>query len=141
MRLEGSFSVDMPADVAWGLLEAPDRLLEGLTAGMQKVDGDSWQAIIAVPLSFGPIRYRFRWQAVERSGTQLRFRAHGDSEQNVIDLDARLALRQEDGRSRLDWRADITAGGVIASVGQRALGAVVEHQLAALLEGLAPRIE
>lgn len=140
MRIEGSFALDVPAEVAWGLLEAPDRLLEGLTPGVQRVDGDGWQAIIAVPLSFGPLRYRFRWQAVERSGRQLRLRAHGDGEQSVIDLDAKLALRDEDGRSRLDWRADITSGGVVASVGQRSLRAVVEHELAALLGGLAPRI-
>lgn len=141
MKLEGSFTLDLPADVVWGLLENPDRLLEGLTPSVQRIDRESWQASIAVPLSFGPARYRFRWQAVERSGKQLRLRAHADADQNVIDLDARLAVHEEDGRSRFEWRADITAGGVVASVGQRSFRAVLDHELAALLEGLAPRIK
>lgn len=123
MRFEGTVDIKAPRDRVWAFLMDPERV--GLCGpgveSIEVMDDTHYKATAKVGI--GVISARFlvdmtlaEQEPMERAVT----RAHGQAPGSAVDATAEMRLSDgAEGATRMDWHADVTIAGRIASVGAR----------------------
>jgi len=130
MEFEGEFTVDGRPDELWKYFTDPE-ILQDCAPGCQSMTLESPSELTTtLAVGVGSVKPTFDVEAVVTECTrpeQLEIRASGEASRNSFDVTARQELRDNgDGTTTVAWRADAQVSGLIASMGERALGSVAD---------------
>jgi carbon monoxide dehydrogenase subunit G len=137
MIVSGRASVPVAAPALWAALSDPARLGAALphVDGVD-VHGDGRFSARARPRTgLGETPLRMDFEIVERrEGEHVRIVGEGSAGENVVALAVDLDLAARGESTEASWTADVKVRGVLASLVQRALPALVVEQVDAVLE-------
>jgi uncharacterized protein len=136
MKVSGRTTVAMPAAELWAALSDPVRLGEAMPH-VDSVDshGDGSFSALARPrtgLGETPLRMDFEI-ADRREGEHVRIVGEGSAGENLVKLAVDLILAPSGDSSEASWTAEVQVRGVLASLVQRALPALVTEQVNGVL--------
>ena len=123
MQFKGTVQIDAPRDRVWEFLMDPDQVgscgpgVESIEA----IDADHFKARAKVGIGFISARFVVDMTVAERNEPDLAvLKAHGQAPGSAVDATASMALSgPAEGPTTMDWSADVTISGTLASVGAR----------------------
>jgi carbon monoxide dehydrogenase subunit G len=123
MQFKGTVQIDAPRDRVWAFLMDPDQVgscgpgVESIEA----IDADHFKARAKVGIGFISARFVVDMTVAERDEPDLAvLKAHGQAPGSAVDATASMALSgPAEGPTTMDWSADVTISGTLASVGAR----------------------
>jgi carbon monoxide dehydrogenase subunit G len=123
MQFKGTVQIDAPRDRVWAFLIDPDQV-GGCGPGVESieiVDADHFKAKAKVGVGFISARFVVEMTIAERHEPDLAIlKAHGQAPGSAVDATASMALSgPAEGPTQMDWAADVTISGTLASVGAR----------------------
>jgi carbon monoxide dehydrogenase subunit G len=127
MDLTGSYLVDAPRQQVWAHLLDP-RALSACVPGVQSldlVDTNTYRATMTA--GAGPVSGTFEGTVALAdivAPDSYRLVVQGKGRPGFVNGSAHVRLTDEGSATRVEVRADVQVGGLIASVGQRLLGSV-----------------
>lgn len=132
MHAEGSVTIDAPRGQVWAFLTDPNQVgkcAPGLES-MEIVEEDKrFRAVVSV--GFGSMKARFsadvEWVELAQPD-RAKMKAHGTAPGSTVDATSEMNLTEnEAGGTDLDWTADITIQGTIASLASRLMGSMTQR--------------
>lgn len=123
MQFKGTVQIDAPRDRVWAFLMDPQQVgscgpgVESIEA----IDADHFKAKAKVGIGFISARFVVDMTVAERQEPDLAvLKAHGQAPGSAVDATASMALAGPvEGPTTMDWAADVTISGTLASVGAR----------------------
>ncbi len=147
MHFEGSVSINAPREKVYAFLTDPNLVSQcapGLES-MQIVVPDKQFKVIA-SIGFGSVKVTFdvdvEWQDLQPPN-YARMKAHGKAPGSGADVvsDMRLSSNPENTVTELQWTADVSIVGSIASMAARLLGGMTKKLSGAFFECVKSKIE
>jgi carbon monoxide dehydrogenase subunit G len=136
MIVSGRTSVAMPAAELWSVLSDPVRLGEALphVDTVDVRDDANFSATLRVPTGLGQIPLRADFEIADRrEGEHVRIVGSAVAGENEVWMSIELDLSSQDEGSAASWTADVRVRGVLASLVQRNLPALVTDQVNGVL--------
>lgn len=146
MHLEGTVAIAAPRPKVWAFLTDPEAVAQ-CAPGVESLTivepARKFRAVASVGL--GSVKARFtldvEWvelQAPERALAK----AHGTAPGSTADVAGTLVLRETAaGTTELQWSAEVTILGTIASLASRMMGSVTEKLAAQFFECVRKKVE
>ena len=140
MEFEGEFESDLPREELWKYFTDPDVLAE-CAPGTDSITMESPHEVTAtISVGVGSVKPTFDVEMVVTETDQpelLEMEADGNASRNAFDAVAEMHLHENgDGGTRAEWAAQTNVSGMIASLGQRALGSVTDRLVNDFFEDL-----
>jgi carbon monoxide dehydrogenase subunit G len=132
MILEGRCSMAARPEDLWAILDDPHRLAEIVpTLADPESAGNGALVVVARPgTGLGLAPFPVRLHVVEQRAPEWAvIRGVGASAQHAVDLTVTVRLVECGPSTRVEWRADLRLAGVLASVGQRVVPALVRSEV------------
>ncbi|USZ69919.1 carbon monoxide dehydrogenase subunit G (plasmid) [Halorussus salilacus] len=140
MEFEGEFESDLPRDELWNYFTDPD-VLADCAPGTDSIELESPHEVTAtISVGVGSVKPTFDVEMVVTRADRpelLEMQADGSASRNAFDAVAEMDLREgDDGGTVAQWTARTDVSGMIASLGQRALGSVTDKLVTDFFEDL-----
>lgn len=128
MEFSGDFTVDGTPDELWKYFTDPD-ILKDCAPGCNKMELESPSQIIAgLTVGVGSVKPSFDVEATVTEcdrPNRLEIQAVGEASRNSFEVTAWQELTDNgDGTTTVTWQANAEISGIIASMGERAIGSV-----------------
>jgi carbon monoxide dehydrogenase subunit G len=144
VRFEGSLRIAAPREAVFAFLDDPTQVGH-CGPGVESVevlDGERFRARARVGI--GPIAATFalHGEVVERAPPNrsvMKVRGHAPG--SALDAVTEMRLRADDDGTIMDWQAEVTIGGTLASVGARLIGSTADKLIAQTFECIRARLE
>jgi carbon monoxide dehydrogenase subunit G len=143
VKLAGNYQFEAPLRAVWNALQDPE-VLAATLPGCDKLTREGNQFTGELNVKIGPVQGKFDGKVdltdiVEpESFTML---VDGRGGPGFVKASAKVKLAPEGEATRIDYDADVTVGGKIASVGQRLIDASGRAIVKQSLEGLNERLK
>lgn len=146
MNFEGTVSINAPRDKVWAFLIEPERVSE-CAPGLQSLEiivpDEKFHVVASV--GFGAVKATFKTdlEFVELEPPQrAKVKAHGNAPGSAVDVMSEMRLSAAgDNTTQLDWTADITVVGTLASLASRLMGGVTKNLTGAFFDCVKEKIE
>jgi carbon monoxide dehydrogenase subunit G len=142
MIVSGKATVPVPAPQLWAALSDPAELGKAIPRvdGVETHGDDGFSATASPRTGLGntPLRMDFEI-ADRREGEHVRILGEGTAGENYVKLAVELDLTADGDSTRATWTADVRIHGVLASLVQRSLPALVTEQVDEVLAAAASR--
>ncbi|WP_324760681.1 CoxG family protein [Haloarcula sp. GH36] len=130
MEFSGEFTVDGSPEELWKYFTDPDILLD-CAPGCNKMVLESPSHIVAgLSVGVGSVKPSFDVEAIVTEcdrPNRLEIQATGEASRNSFDVTAWQELHDNgDGTTTVSWQANAEISGIIASMGERAIGSVAD---------------
>lgn len=128
MEFNGDFTSDYDRETLWNYFTDPD-ILAACAPGcdhIELVTPSELEATIAVGVGSVKPTFEVEMEVIRADRPEvLQMQVDGDASRNSFDTTAEMRLVENpDGTTTAEWEAQANASGLIASMGQRALGSV-----------------
>lgn len=137
MNVSGRSTVPMPAAELWAVLSDPARLGDALphVDTVDVRDDANFSATVRVGTGLGQTPLRMEFEIADRrEGEHVRIVGTGTAGENEVWMSVSLDLSSDDdGGSAASWNADVRIRGVLSSLLQRNLPAIVSDQIDGVL--------
>jgi carbon monoxide dehydrogenase subunit G len=146
MHFEGTVTIDAPRNKVWEFLTDPNGVSQ-CVPGLESLEiitpKEKFRAIAAIGL--GTVKARFKtdveWVELDEPN-RAKMKAHGTAPGSVMDTTSEMILSDgPDGSTELQWSADVTIRGTIASLAARMMGSVTQKLTSAFFECVKKKIE
>lgn len=146
MNFKGTVTINAPREKVWRFLTDPQELTQ-CAPGLESLEvitpNERFRAVASV--GFGAIKATFtadaEWIDVDPPN-QARMKVHGKAPGSAVDATSQMKLSDgADGATVLDWSADVTIIGAIASLAARLMGTVTQKLTASFFDCVRKRIE
>jgi molybdenum cofactor cytidylyltransferase len=146
MRFSGTVSIRAPRETVWRFLTDPEKV-SSCAPGVESLEivtpGERFRAVASV--GFGAIKATFTsevdWLDLQEPG-YARMKVHGVAPGSAVDATSEMRLADGDpGQTRLEWTADVSVVGAIASLAARLMGGVAQKLTDAFFEKIRLAIE
>ncbi|WP_103106273.1 CoxG family protein [Brevibacillus reuszeri] len=132
MKLEHTYTFDIPRDVVWKLIQNEEVLKKSIPGckSFAQTDAGIYQAEMGV--SVGPVKGVFTGQVQQvdqREPSSYRLLVRGKGLPGEIDAVADMQLDEVGQGTQLTCSTEVQVTGVLASVGQRVMGGVAKMVL------------
>lgn len=139
MHFEGKLEVGAPVESVWKFVTTPDDFVK-VIPDVQEYEAlaqDKFRVAFKVGLGVirGTVDMTFTFQSLEPNANAVVV-GRGSGLQSTADLAITLRLAPEDGKTLVSWAADLTVGGLVASVGSRLLQSTTETKIREIVEGI-----
>ena len=147
MNYKGTVTIDAPREKVWKFLTDPTQLSD-CAPGLESLEiitpNEKFRAVASV--GFGAVKARFvtdaTWLGLDAPNS-ARMKIHGKAPGSMVDGTSEMLLRdgEKPGQTVLNWSADITVVGTIASLAARLMGPVTQKITDAFFENVRKKIE
>ncbi|MDQ3778009.1 MAG: SRPBCC domain-containing protein [Actinomycetota bacterium] len=141
MRIDGERHFEAPPRDVFRALTDP-ALLEDAFSAIEQVDasGDEWEVRVRPPLP-GAFSLKFSVRLEEqREPEHGRLRAWGKSLGGRLSIDSSFDLEAAPNGTRMSWKADVDAAGILSGLGNQRLGPLAKQQAERALDRVAARV-
>jgi carbon monoxide dehydrogenase subunit G len=140
MEFEGEFESDLSREELWNYFTDPDVLAE-CAPGTDAIEMESPHEVTAtIAVGVGSVKPTFDVEMLVTRADRpelLEMQADGNASRNAFDAVAEMDLEErENGGTTAHWSARTDVSGMIASMGQRALGSVTDKLVNDFFEDL-----
>ena len=145
MQFSGTVLIAAPRHRVWAFLMDPKRV-GACGPGVESIDvidGDHFRAKAKVGLGFISARFAIDMTVAERHERERAvLKAHGQAPGSVVDATATMRLAgPSEGPTTMDWSADVTIAGRIASVGARFIEGTANRMIGQTFDCIRARLE
>jgi carbon monoxide dehydrogenase subunit G len=131
MELSGETAIPAPRQKVWQALNDPEVLKDCIPGCRSLVRNESGDLDAVVKTAIGPVSATFKGRvAITEAAPPSRCRLSGEGKggpagfaRGIADVD----LAEDDGGTRLSYRADVTVGGKLAQLGGRLVAATAQR--------------
>src|SRR5204863_7361605 len=126
MKVEGQFTFEnTPSHAVWTFLTDPDRIASCLPGCEKLVPTGDGSYAMTMSIGVGAIRGKFTGSIRLRDvhpTTDYGMTVSGSGAPGFVNGEGTVRLAAQNGNTQLTYSGDVSAGGAIASVGQRMIG-------------------
>ncbi len=131
MNFKGTVSIKAPREKVWNYLTDPEQITE-CAPGLESIEvvtpGERFRVVASI--GFGAVKVRFRadvtWVDVD-APNRAAMKISGKAPGSMVDATSEMLLSDgPDGATVLDWSANVTIVGTIASLAARLMGSVTK---------------
>ncbi len=145
LHFDGTFDVKANKEKVFDFLLDPNALANCLP-DLQKVEvisPDEFKVRVKVGISFIKGDMDMTFKVIERDRpTHAKLQARGTGLGSSVDMTNTFDLADgPDGGTRMDWKADASVGGMIASIGQRLLDNGAQKMVTELFDSIKTNLE
>jgi carbon monoxide dehydrogenase subunit G len=110
---------------------------------IEVIDADHFKAKAKVGVGFISARFAVDMTVAERAEPDLAvLKAHGQAPGSAVDATARMSLSgPADGPTTMDWSADVTISGTLASVGARMIEGTANKMIGQTFDCIRAKLE
>lgn len=146
MRFEGALTIKAPRERVWRFLTDPEAV-SGCAPGLESIEilvpGERFRAVAAV--GFGAVKASFvsdvEWLDLD-APTRARMKVHGTAPGSAVDAVSEMVLSDgAGGTTSMQWSAEVSVVGAIASIAARLMGSVAQRVTDAFFDSVRERIE
>ena len=124
MKFEGTATIAAPRDRAWVFLMDPDQVgpCGPGVESVEVIDATHFKAKAKVGVGFIKAHFTIAMEMTDlRPNEHATVKAHGQAPGSAVDATAQMDLRDGEaaGTTIMDWSADVSISGMLASVGAR----------------------
>ncbi|MFL5680909.1 MAG: CoxG family protein [Chloroflexota bacterium] len=146
MHLEGSVDIVAPRDRVWAFVTDPDKVGScgpGVDT-IEVVDATHFRATAKVGIGFISARFVVNMEMAEqvppdRAVIKARGHAPGSAVEATAEMD--LSDGPTPNSTRMDWRADVTISGALASVGSRLMDGTANKMISQTFDCIRSKLE
>ena len=146
MRLQGEVTIRAPREKVWNFMTDPDQIGQ-CAPGVEKIEMieplKRYRGIVSV--GFGAVKARFSGEVniIElEEPNYAKLKAHGSASGSVADAVSEMRLSDgPDSSTTLDWTADVTVSGQLASLASRLMVPVSQKLAQVFYEQVRKKIE
>lgn len=145
MQFSGTVEIAAPRDRVWAFLMDPDQVGScgpGVES-IEVVDADHFKAKAKVGVGFISARFNVDMTIAERAEPERAvIKAHGQAPGSAADAVATMVLAgPAEGPTRMDWSADVTISGTLASVGARMIEGTANKMIGQTFDCIRAKLE
>jgi carbon monoxide dehydrogenase subunit G len=145
MEFSGEFTVDETPEDLWRYVTDPDILMD-CAPGCNKMELESPSHIVAgLTVGVGSVKPSFDVTGVVTEcdrPNRVAIQATGEASRNSFNVDAWQELHDNgDGTTTVTWEAEAEISGIIASMGERAIGSVTDKLVNQFFRSLEEHVE
>jgi carbon monoxide dehydrogenase subunit G len=145
MQFKGSVDINAPRDRVWAFLMDPNQVGScgpGVES-IEVIDADHFKAKAKVGVGFISARFVVDMTVAERTEPELAvLKAHGQAPGSAVDATADMRLSgAEAGPTTMDWSADVTISGTLASVGARMVEGTANKMIGQTFDCIRAKLE
>ena len=145
MHFEGTQPIKAPVQAVWNALLDPNRVA-ACTPGfvsMEILSPDHFKPVVGVGVGAVKAKFTLDVQVTERrEPDHAAMKMHGVAAGSAVDMVANVDLAAAgEAETTMNWRADVTVSGTIASVGARLLESVARKQVAKFFDWFSQKLE
>lgn len=145
MEFDGEFTVDGTPDELWRYVTDPD-ILKDCAPGCNKMELESPSHIVAgLTVGVGSVKPSFDVTGIVTEcdrPNRIAIQATGEASRNSFTVDAWQELQDNgDGTTTVTWEAEAEISGIIASMGERAIGSVTDKLVNQFFRSLEEHVE
>jgi carbon monoxide dehydrogenase subunit G len=145
MQFSGTVQIAAPRDRVWEFLMDPDKVGScgpGVES-IEVVDADHFKVKAKVGVGFISARFAVDMTVAERREPELAvLKAHGQAPGSAVDATANMSLSGPAvGPTTMDWSADVTISGTLASVGARMIEGTANKMIGQTFDCIRAKLE
>jgi carbon monoxide dehydrogenase subunit G len=145
MQFSGTLEIAAPRDRVWAFLMDPNQVGScgpGVES-IEVVDADHFKAKAKVGVGFISARFNVDMTIAERSEPERAvIKAHGQAPGSAADAVATMVLAgPAEGPTSMDWSADVTISGTLASVGARMIEGTANKMIGQTFDCIRAKLE
>jgi carbon monoxide dehydrogenase subunit G len=145
MHFEGTVQIDAARDKVWAFVIDPDQVGQcgpGVES-IEPIDDRRFKATAKVGIGFISARFVVDMEFVDlKAPDEASIKAHGQAPGSAVDATARMQLSDGDGGgTRMDWSADVSIAGTIASVGARLIEGTADKMIGQTFDCMKSKLE
>ncbi len=145
MQFSGTVEIAAPRDRVWSFLMDPDEVGScgpGVET-IEVIDADHFKAKAKVGVGFISARFVVDMTVAERNEPELAvLKAHGQAPGSAVDATANMHLAgPAEGPTTMDWSADVTISGTLASVGARMIEGTANKMIGQTFDCIKAKLE
>jgi uncharacterized protein len=145
MHFAGQVSIEAPRERVWAFLIDPNQVGScgpGVES-IEVVDATHFRARAKVGVGFISARFVVDLDVAEHDPpTRAVSKAHGQAPGSAVDASAEMTLSDgDDGATVMDWTADVTIAGTIASFGARLIEGTANKMIGQTFECIRSKLE
>ncbi len=130
MQFSGSQTISVPIEKVWAYLLDVNKVATCAPGfqSLEELGPEHWKALISVGI--GPVKAKFTLDVTRPEMHEpdlMVVKARGKAPGSAVELEGKMNLSSEDGtQTRMDWDANVTVSGTLASVGGRLMNSTSE---------------
>jgi carbon monoxide dehydrogenase subunit G len=145
MQFSGTVQIAAPRARVWEFLMDPNQVGScgpGVES-IEVVDADHFKARAKVGIGFISARFAVDMTVAERHEPDLAvLKAHGQAPGSAVDATAKMALSgPPEGPTTMDWSADVSIAGTLASVGARMIEGTANKMIGQTFDCIRSKLE
>jgi uncharacterized protein len=144
MKFQGTVDIGAPRDRVWAFLMDPNEVgpCGPGVESIEVVDETHFKARAKVGIGFISARFNVDMEIAERDEpSRAVIKARGQAPGSVVDATATMALSDGAAGTTMDWSADVTIGGTIASVGARLIEGTANKMIGQTFDCIKAKLE
>lgn len=125
MNFDGTFEVDANRDKVFETIMNPNEISSCIPGfkELNVISPDEYSVIVRVGLAFIKGDFNIKFKVVERTaGEHAKLTGNGMGMGGTVDLQAIMDLAEDNGKTKMDWKAEAKVGGKLGAMGQRIIG-------------------
>ena len=139
MKVWGERQFDAPLATVWEVLNDPAAMAATMP-GVESFDVQDdrhWRANVKIPLGLGTLGMTMDMEKTEEREPEFaRLAIKGNGVGAILSMTTAFNLSDADGRTKMDWEADVRIAGPVGSMGQRVLQPIINQQVGNVLAAL-----
>ena len=145
MHFEGTVQIDAPRDKVWAFVMDPNQVGQcgpGVET-IEVIDDTHFKAAAKVGVGFISARFVVNMEFAEVTPPDAAtIKAHGQAPGSAVDAAAQMRLSDgEGGGTTMDWSADVTISGTLASVGARMIEGTADKMIGQTFDCMKSKLE
>ena len=145
MQFSGTVDIKAPRDKVWAFLIDPNQVGScgpGVES-IEVIDDTQFRAKAKVGVGFISARFVVDLELAEQDPpTKAVIKAHGQAPGSAVDATATMSLSDGDeGATKMDWSADVTISGTLASVGARLIDGTANKMIGQTFDCIRTKLE
>jgi uncharacterized protein len=145
MKFSGSVPIAAPRDKVWAFVIDPQQVGQcgpGVES-IEVIDPTHFKATAKVGIGFISARFQVQLEMAEQQPPERAvIKARGQAPGSAVDATAEMRLSDgQDGKTVMDWTADVAIAGTLASVGARLIEGTANKMIAQTFDCMRSRLE